>query len=126
MGPGVHPGGALALFALRQVFSSRVGADAGQPHVDPSLVQQDAVPVRQDVQDERLHAAVQGLPDVHADQCQGIEEFNPEEFEYAREVVGAVSEEYAACERTDYIEPIDGIGGSGLGSLSSGLGAMTM
>jgi len=58
--------------------------------------------------------------------AKGIEEFNPEEFEDAREVVGAVSEEYAACERTDYIEPIDGIGGSGLGSLSSGLGAMTM
>ena len=57
--------------------------------------------------------------------AKGIEEFNPEEFEDAREVVGAVSEEYAACERVDYIEPIDGVGGT-INSLSSGLSGMNM
>jgi tubulin gamma len=53
--------------------------------------------------------------------AEGREEFNPEEFEDAREVVGAVSEEYAACEKVDYIEPIDG-----MGSLSAGLGQMSV
>lgn len=33
----------------------------------------------------------------------GKEEFDPEEFDDAREVVASVSEEYAACENSDYV-----------------------
>ena len=51
----------------------------------------------------------------------GLEEFNPEEFEVAREVVGAVSEEYAACEKVDYIDPIDNSGvASNMGQMNLG------
>lgn len=35
--------------------------------------------------------------------ARGSEEFNPEEFDEAREVVASVADEYAACERPDYV-----------------------
>jgi hypothetical protein len=35
--------------------------------------------------------------------ARGSDEFNPEEFDEAREVVASVADEYAACERPDYV-----------------------
>jgi len=60
-----------------------------------------------------------GFPMFSRKNEKNMEEFNPEEFEDAREVVGAVSEEYAACERVDYIEPFDGIN-TGMGNMDLG------
>jgi tubulin gamma len=60
-----------------------------------------------------------GFPMFSRKNEKNMEEFNPEEFEDAREVVGAVSEEYAACERVDYIEPFDGIN-VGMGNMDLG------
>ena len=60
-----------------------------------------------------------GFPMFSRKNEKNVEEFNPEEFEDAREVVGAVSEEYAACERVDYIEPFDGIN-AGMGNMDLG------
>jgi hypothetical protein len=49
-----------------------------------------------------------------------VEEFDPHEFEDAREVVGAVSEEYAECEKVDYIEPI------GQSGIATSMGQMNL
>jgi hypothetical protein len=45
----------------------------------------------------------QGYPLFHRKDANGNEVFDPEEFEDAREVVGAVSSEYAACEQADFV-----------------------
>lgn len=61
-----------------------------------------------------------GFPMFSRKNAKDVEEFDPHEFEDAREVVGAVSEEYAECEKVDYIEPI------GQSGIATSMGQMNL